>query len=606
MSRDKFANPELKKVEEANKSPSDIAYDTIATGYTGKNYDVDDSWKKGDNTFAGVRSIPEIVKLLESNKDIGFDGVFITVNPKEGTHGAVRLDKKKFLEAWKKNSEPNRGFKKVYESFNGGTQYNGGNLIGNDYTPLLGGPFNKQLYLHDMLRMFALAFFASNHDPIARALLNITVDFTLGRGYRVDSKDEKALALWRAFEKANKLPEQMRFIGHGLARDGEVLIWWLPNGQAYQEWQLDAAQTPSKVVLPRIKLIDPSTCWEVITYPEDIDRVIAYQLVYPTQYNLYSAKDNGQVVNSMKFIFQQLPATEVDHHRVNRAPNEKRGRSDLYSIFGFLKQLRDTVQYSVTAMAKAAAWAIDTTIDGNREDINAYVQSQQQKKTVSPAGSEFIHSKKIERDYLSNSATSASSGSVSAFEWCLNMCCAGVQIPVSYLGTHLSGGQTKASAMVGTEPVTKKFEARQQVYERILKQMWDRVMKAGDIEADCEITFPELISQDRTAKIKDLATAQELGTIDHETMSTIIAQELGITSYDYDTTQAKIQADRASKVSASADDVLMSPLTAKPTAPAPSGGGEAPSATPNDKTPPPKPSKVTKQDRVNQRKNDTQ
>jgi hypothetical protein len=218
-------------------------------------------------------------------------------------------------------------------------------------------------------------------------------------------------------------------------------------------------------------------------------------------------------------------------------------------------------------MAKAAAWAIDTTIEGSPADVQAYLADQQSKTTIAPAGSEFIHSPKIKREYLSNSAVGQSSGHVSAFEWCLNMICAAVQIPVSYLGTHLSGGQTKASALVGTEPVTKKFEARQAVYENIIHTFWDRVMKAAGLEGvECEVTFPELVSQDRSGKIKDLILAQEVDAVSHEYMSIAIAQELGHTSYDYSETQEAIKKEKA-KLQNGAGDLLISPLTTKAKAP---------------------------------------
>jgi hypothetical protein len=129
------------------------------------------------------------------------------------------------------------------------------------------------------------------------------------------------------------------------------------------------------------------------------------------------------------------------------------------------------------------------------------------------------------------------------------------------------------------------------------------------LEADCEITFPELISQDRSAKIKDLITAQEVGAIDHEYMSTTIAQELGNSTYDYMATQTKITLEKQKQLSKAADSVLISPLTALPTAPAGSpspSGASAPVGSKTPSVPAPKPSKVTKTDRVNQRRNDTQ
>ena len=555
-----------------------------ANAIDSKTYEVDDKYRWPENlTFESVHTMSELHAFLESDagKDTEVDALVLATNPDEGTFGACRLNRAKFMESWKSNSRK-RNVKKILEGFNGGGGWQtGANLIGNDYTPLLGGPFFKQLYLHDMLRMFSLAFYAWNHDPIAKALINITVDFTLGRGYRVDSKNKAALALWRAFEKVNNLPELMRHMAIGLSRDGEVMPWFMPDGQLYNEWDLPPEQVPAPVLIPRVKLMDPSACWEVITYPEDIDRVVAYQFVYPTQYNIYQAEDEGAPVRSAKFIMRQIPAAQIDHIRINRDVNEKRGRSDLYSIFGYLKRLRDTVEYSIVGMAKAAAWAIDTEVDGSITDIQGYLQDQQSQKSIPPAGSEFIHSKKIKRQYLGNDSTK-NGGSVSAFEWCLNMICAGRQIPVSYLGTHLSGGQTKASALVGTEPVTKMFEARQDVYVQIVRKFWDRLMEIGGLEADCEITFPELISQDRTAKIKDTITAQEVGAVSHEYMATTIAQELGFTSYDYQTEMGKIAKEKAAKIGAAADDLLIAPLTAKPPAtPAPSGSSGISNPTPS-------------------------
>lgn len=527
---------------------------------TDKTYELDDSFKRGANTAAGVHTTVELVKLLETDPNIKFDGIFICGSTKDGKAKFARLTRDKFLESYKANSRKSN-FKKLCESFSRGFDYGGvpGNLVGEDYVPLLGGPFNKQLYLHDSLRMFALAFQAYNHDPIAKAVTEITVDFTLGRGYRIDSKDKVALALWKSFEKANDFTNKMRNIATELSYNGEVMLWRLPNHMPYVVYQDGKNQIPDQVILPRITLIDPSTCWEIITYPEDISRVLAYQLVFPTQYQIYTTKDKGESVPTSKFIVQQVPAEQVKHYKINCASNEKRGRSDYYPVFGFLKRLRDTVQYSVIAMQKAAAWAIDTTIEGSPADMENYIQSVNSEGSLSPAGSEFVHTDRVKREYRSNEGTQ--SGSISAFEWCLSMICAGVRIPVSYIGTHLSGGQTRASALVGTEPVTKKFEARQLVYTNILQDQWDELMRENKIVAECEITFPELITQDRSAKIKDLIIAKDEKAISHKYMSNVIASELGYTSYDYEVEMKQIELEAKSGILKKLQNILISPLT---------------------------------------------
>ena len=561
-------------------------------------YEVDDSFRAGDNTAQGVHTTFELVKLLESDPKVQFEGIFVTGSEKKDSKARmVRLNKSQFLEHWNKNKQK-KGFKKVLESFDRGFDYGtSANLVGDDYVPIIGGPFSKQLYLHDALRMFALAFHAQNHDPLAKGLTNITRDFTIGRGYRVDSKNDKAIAAWRAFEKANNLQQYMRNVASELSYNGEVMIWWLPNNDTSIGWQDPTDQMPSKGIIPRIKPIDPSTVWEIITMPEDIDRVIAYQQVFATQYNMYTAKVGDEQVPSSKFVIQQIPADQVDHHKVNCASNEKRGRSDLYPCFGFMKRLRDSVNYSVIALQKAAAWAIDTTIEGTTADMDAYIEDQNSQPTLNAAGSEFVHTNKIKREFQANQHLGG--GNFTAFEWCMNMICIAYGVPVSYLGlgSHTGGSSSRASALVGTEPVTKKFESRQLVYQDIIQKMWDRIMRLNGItDAECEITFPELITQDRSQKIKDTAMAQELRVVSHETMSIMVANELGITSYDYDTEQSLIAAEQAKKAAvAQIDNILISPLTAKPAAP----------AAMNDKSTQPKPSALTSTDQNQITKTDT-
>ncbi len=46
--------------------------------------------------------------------------------------------------------------------------------------------------------------------------------------------------------------------------------------------------------------------------------------------------------------------------------------------------------------------------------------------------------------------------------------------------------------------------------------------------------FPEVYEEDRTSKLKDLATAQAVGAITHQRMAEQMAKELGFDDYDYD------------------------------------------------------------------------
>lgn len=504
-----------------------------AQSFDESTYEISDKFVENkSNDPRSIRTLPDLIKYLEQDKNADIDARVLCTT-KEGKIAVKKLNKNQFVENWKRTSiETNDKFKEAIDSFAIDASDTGG-LVGQDYIPLLGGPFNKQLYFYDYLKMHATAFHAYHHDPLARHIVNIKRDFTLGRGWQVTSKNPIALALWNAFEEANNLYDLMTYVAAEIEIYGETMFWWLPDNAVNIGYQLKPGQEVPHGAIPRVRLIDPSVIWEIVTYPEDITRVLYYQWVAPTQYQIYSTSDGGSPVASSKFIYQQIPAEQVDHWKVNCVSNEKRGRSGLFPILGYLKRLRDSVNYSIIAMQKASAWAIDTEIDGDQTDIDSYMEAQQSLGTIAPAGSEFVHSTKVKRNYVSNSSSSKGAASQS-FDWCVSMIAAGSEIPISYLNTHLSGGQTRASALVATEPVTKMFENRQLLYERMLKKMAKRLFKQFGIQADIEVTFPELVTQDRSSKMKDLALAQSQGWLSKKRAAEIAAQELQVTEYNFD------------------------------------------------------------------------
>jgi hypothetical protein len=509
-----------------------------------------------------VHTVPDMIQCLEKGNNVEIEARVIGITDKD-KFAYTKMNKKEFLEHAKKSDDTHikkrlkEALKpKLKESSDGFVDdFATGSKVGQDFTPLLGGPFHKQLYLHDYQQMHSAAFYAYHHDPYGQAVVHITKDFTLGRGWRVDvsaetkETEQAATALWRAFEEANNLYDLMSNLAIELSTYGEIMLWWLPDNQTKIEYKVQPGQQVPTGLIPRVRLTDPSVIWEIVTYPEDITRVLYYQWVSPTQYQIYTGSDKGRPVPSTKFIYQQIPADQMIHHKVNCVSNEKRGRSDLFPVLGYLKRLRDSVNYSIISLQKAAAWSLDTTVDGDDSDIDAYIAQQETQGTIAPAGSEFVHTPAIKREYLSNIA--GRSGNNTAFEWTLSMISAGTGIPMNYFGTHLSGGQTRASALIATEPVAKKFEMRQIAYQTILKKLAKKLFQTFGVEAEIEVTFPEVVVQDRTAKLTDLNTAEMSGWISKKRASEIAARELGIDDYEYEQEMATIAKETAPDATAS-------------------------------------------------------
>lgn len=561
-----------------------MAMRVLADGSTFKTgtHEFDDAFIPGDpSNFSSVHTIPELMACLETRSDVDAEGVFLEADAR-GNYRYRRINgKEKLKEVWKKNSR----LKKFREADlfaidgYGGTAGANSGLVGDDYVPLLGGPFNKQPYLYDYLRAHAYAFNEYHHHPFARAIVHITRDFVLGRGYRIDSDDLRALALWRAFEQVNNLEERIEKLVLEGSIYGENLIWKLPNGDTQIQYHVAPGQQVQKGLIPRIRFIDPSTCWEIVTFPEDIERVLYYQLVFPTQYQIYTGSSGGNPVPTSKFIMQQIPASDVMHFKYNCVSNEKRGRSDLFPVLGYLKWIKDCVNYKLIALKKQSAWTEDITVEGSQVDVDNLAQSLADLGEFEPAGSRFLHTDKITRQYMANQG--GSGGDDVTLEWGINMLAAGTQIPASYFGLTHSAGQTRASAIVGTEPVAKKFERRQREVSRIIQALWKMLQDGYGVPgAECEVTFPEIITQDRSAKLKDIKFTEDCGYISRETAAPLAAKELDLGNFDYDTERDKIAAENPQPL----EPTLGAPLTA-PSAVAPpstQGSPESSSAVTKD------------------------
>ena len=548
-----------------------------------KRYETDYRWQDRDPQTPGdVRSTAEMLSYLERNPQAELEARVMAF--REGKSGHRRMDRGSFREAYLAG-----GNARFLEDWNGGSgndfsnpnQF--GNTVGNDYTPLLGGPFYKQLYYYnDWLKMHQDCFFAFNHDPFAKATSNIMLDFTLGKGYQVQCSNGAAQALWDAFEKANDFQAKMRKFALELSVYGEDIFWWLPNKQLYIDFGQNAmtatfdpnrATKPEDVptgLIPRVRLVDPSNIVEIITHPEDIDRRIAYVWCTPTQYQTYTATDpeTGKIVSSSKFIYQQIPAGAMDHFTVNSVSNEKRGRSDLFTGLPYFKRLRDSINYALINQQKNSAWCMDTTVEGDEADIQAYMDSQNSLGAIPPAGSEFVHTKAIERKYNANAeGGSTGRGAESVFQVGLSMIAASTGIPVSYYGTHLSASGTRASAIVATEPVAKRFEMRQQIYKNVIEKAAERLFRSFGIKSEIDVYFPEIVTQDRSQKMKDLFLGEQARWISPERAATSAAKEMGIDKYDYDKEMAAIKAQAADEIPLPGANPLSAPGSA--------GGGDS-------------------------------
>lgn len=551
--------------ESENPTNKRIRSAVLANGLTfdAEKYKYSEDWVPADiKNPMEIHSTQELIEHLKYNPKSQVEARIIGMHNDEPK--MVYMNRDSFLEANKQRDSRNlresaRRFKEDSSgTFDGfgiddlGFGSSSSPLIGKDFTPFLGGPFNKQLYYRDYLRMIGTCYFAYHHDPVAKAINEIISNFTMGRGCTLKAKNPQAQILWDAFCEANDIQQQMDYMARELSAYGEIMWWWLPQQQTRISFQPIQGEKVPTGIIPRVRLIDPSNIAEIITLPEDmIKGVLYYVWLAPTQYQMYTR--DGQP--SAKFIYTQIPAEQVMHFKVNSFSNEKRGRGDYFPALGYGKRLRDSVNYKIVQEQKNAAWSIDTVVQGNDQDIADYIQQQQQQGQYPTAGSEFVHTDAITRTYLNN--VGGKSAESASFNWCLNMICMATGIPMSYLGTHLSGGNTRASALVSTEPVAKNFERRRGVFSRMYHGLFTELMRRFGMRSEYDLIWPELITQDRSAKLKDLMLAETSGWIAPSRAASMAAEEFEIKDYDYVTEKKEIDKDGGIPASLTS----MNPLT---------------------------------------------
>lgn len=487
-----------------------------------------------------------------------------------------------------------------------------------EYIPLMGGPFSHQQYLHDFLDGLAKSFEAWNHNPLAHQIVKLTTHFVLGRGISFKANDPLVQDAFRKWWDENEMAGRLEFWSDTLSLNGELMIRKFTNkitGELFVRW------------------LDPSTIWEIVTDIEDIERVFYYHQQYPTAYQvLYGAprgsKFNPSNFESSKYVINQIPADEVIHVKVNCVPNEKRGRSDLFSILGWLKRYKDFQTAVVLRAIAQASFVFKNKLSGTQTDVDAYIAAY---GTTPPA----FASMWVENEASTLELMTPTGGSAGAPEDCpgiINAVAVGSGIPKEYLG--LSEHGTRATAVVASEPGVKKFQARQLLLGRVLKdiaQAWAAneiamgripASQPGDDEdlpvviawvkrnaskipllgnmiskmidalsatamseptdTAIEFQFPEIASEDRTAKLADLKAVKDDGTITHRRYSIAAAKEMGFEDYDYQDEMDEIAEERSSDLSSIYNALgtpQIDPKTGQPIPPKP-GQPPAPGAPP--------------------------
>lgn len=392
-----------------------------------------------------------------------------------------------------------------------------------EYTPFFSGPWGKQLYW-DYFTMHARAFEQWNHNALAKRIINILSQYALGRGFKVRIEDEAVEEKWKEHAAATNLYHLIR-------------KFWVREYLIYGELMVDVEKWTS---------IDPSTIWEIVT-DDEMDQVLYYQQMFQTVSQTYSGQNVPGVAGAKKstvghYIIRQLPYDRVMHIKTECVSNEKRGRSVLFSILGWCKRMQDLYNAQVVGEQLRSSFIFDDLIKGGDADVQTHASRY---NYMPPAGSVFAHNEQIERKPMAPMAgVSASRDGVG--QEILAIIATALGIPKEHLNVMGTGGGSRATAIVGSEPFTKVIEDLQQDFEDLLYALAEKFCEQEGLPYDqgqWSFIFPSVTKDTTGETLKNYATAESMNWISKRRAATMAAAELEITDYDYDNERKKAEKD---------------------------------------------------------------
>lgn len=386
--------------------------------------------------------------------------------------------------------------------------------------PYVNSPYGKQQLFHDYMQTHQKAWEAATRNPIGKRIINILSSFVLGRGVVGSIKRADLQEEWDDYVLRNNLRWRTRQTFKELLIYGEVFLRYF--------------RRPEGLV---VRSLDPSTIWEIVTEPDDIESVIYYH----QQYTL----TNASMVPSVgwmpsKLIIRQIPGEDIDHHKINATSSEKRGRSELYAVLGWLLRFKEFMNDRILLNKMRAMFAVDVkVVGGDDADVQA---AENQFATPPGPGAAMVHNDTIELEFL-NVNSNAADAKADA-EMILNVIALGSGVSAQFLGVNSAG--TRAQALISTEPDVKNFEYYQELTEDILQGQAKRVFKKFPDTAKLlmEFTFPALAQEDRSAKLADLMKAEAMDWFSKRRVAHVAAREFQFSTFDYDREQAEIQKER--------------------------------------------------------------
>jgi len=369
-------------------------------------------------------------------------------------------------------------------------------------------------------KMFKLAVFLWDRNPLAARVIRRAVNYVLGEGIQVVARHKKN----EVRNEIQKIIDQFWFDPRN--RLDVRLLRWALAWRAYGELALRVGVNPV-TGLVRLAYISPEMITDVKTEPGDIEQLEKLvvrkveqdengnvrEMVGKTEDLAIVATYEGIPISSDEKLLERTPGRQYGqafYFAANTLPDMVRGRSDLLAIADVLDAYDQFIwtRMERQAMLLAFVWSIELAGASN-EQIDAWIKKH--RSTPRP-GSLQVHNEKVKWNPVS--PTLGSSEGLQESDLIINYIATSQGMPGMWFGREQDPNKANGSNLTG--PTLKDLTCLQNEFKglisRLLMFVLDVAIQQGrlpddlDLRQSFDIQLPDLSQKDMALTATTLAT----------------------------------------------------------------------------------------------------
>ena len=308
-------------------------------------------------------------------------------------------------------------------------------------------------------------------DPLARRIVNLTTQFSIGRGFRITADDQESDAFLHEFweHPLNRMDDRLSEWSDELCRTGNLFIMISSDvsGMSY------------------VRAIPASQIEEIVPMPNDIEQPVLFRLREPEPGNVM--KFPKEVTVRAASLSDAGPEEQMLHFTVNRPIGGQWGEPDLAPLLLWIARYHEWLEDRIMLNHYRSCFIY--TVKAHAQSDQNRLQRQMQLNRVPPKpGTIMVIPADEQWEVMHPNLESAEANEDGLA--LKKMIAAGAGIPVSFLGESSSSLKSENGGM--EDAACRNFRHRQQTLMYITETILRHVLARGarirrGLNASCEI-----------------------------------------------------------------------------------------------------------------------